>query len=357
MEENHRPLDALTIAPGSLRRFTREVASACGADNQQADSLADVLVWCDQVGRSTQGVWRLPLLARRISLGLIKCPCTPKFSRRAAALDLLDGDAGLGHHIGRLAMNRAVEIAMAEGVGAVAVRNSNFFGAAAYYVQIAAERNMIGITMSNSFPKVAAFGGIMPVLGTNPIAFAAPRPDGRNILVDMATSAMAGSTVRKIVEQEVGRLSENVAVDGQGNPLTVPEGVQEGSLLPFGGPKGFGLALMVEILSGVITGGGFSHGVKSMYKNFSESGDNGHFMLAIDISRLMPIAEYHARIEQLIAWVKASADGSTGRDVLIPGEVRWGAYEESLKSGITLDHQTKCALAQLADQYGVVVPW
>ncbi len=84
---------------------------------------------------------------------------------------------------------------------------------------------------------------------------------------------------------------------------------------------------MVEILSGVITGAGFSHGVKSMYKNFSESGDNGHFMLAIDISRLMPIAEYHARVEQLIAWVKASADGSTGRDVLIPGEVRWGAYK------------------------------
>jgi LDH2 family malate/lactate/ureidoglycolate dehydrogenase len=357
MDANHPALDVPAIAPGALRRFTCEVALASGADDVQAGSLADVLVWCDQVGRNTQGVWRLPLLASRISRGLIKCPCHPEFSRRAAAMELLDGDAGLGHHIGRLAMNRALEIAKDAGMGAVTVRNSNFFGAAAYYVQLAAERGMLGIAMSNSFPKVAAYGGMRPVLGTNPIAFAAPRPDGRSILVDMATSAMAGSSVTKIVEQQSGRLLDNVAIDGQGNPLTVAEGVQQGSLLPFGGPKGFGLALMVEILSGVITGAGFSHGVKSMYKNFAETGDNGHFMLAIDISRLMPTAEYHARVEQLIAWVKASADPATGNKVLIPGEVRWDAYEESLKSGIVLDRQTILSLDQLADQYRVVVPW
>lgn len=357
MEENHRPLDAPAITPESLRRFTREIALACGADNLQADSLAEVLVWCDQVGRHNYGVWRLPLLAKRISMGLIKCPCNPEFSRKAAALELLDGDAGLGHHIGCLAMNRAVKIAKDEGMGAVAVHNSNFFGAAAYYVQMAAERGMLGIAMSNSFPKVAAYGGIRPVLGTNPIAFAAPHPEGRSILVDMATSAMAGSTVTKLMEQQSGRLSENVAIDSQGNSLTDAARVQHGSLLPFGGPKGFSLALMVEILSGVISGAGFSHGVKSMYKNFAETGDNGHFMLALDISRLMPMAEYHARVEQLIAWVKASAGAAAGSKVLVPGEVRWGAYKESLRSGIALDSSTRRSLEGLAGKYGVVVPW
>jgi LDH2 family malate/lactate/ureidoglycolate dehydrogenase len=356
LEQPPGALDVVYIAAPPLREFAYDVTCASGADEAQARSLADALVWCDQVGRHTQGVWRLPILTKRISLGLIKSPCNAAFKQRTRCLEVLDGDSGLGHHVGQLAMRRAIDIAASEGIGAVAVHNSNFFGAGAYYVSLSAQRNMIGVAMSNSFPKVAAFGGFHPVLGTNPFAFSAPRADGRSILLDMSTSASAGSTITKTAE--LGKsLPEGVAIDVAGNPMTNPNDVHTGALLPFGGPKGFGLALMVEVLCGVITNAGVADGVKSMYNNFSESGNNGHFMLAIDIAKLLPLDQYLQRVEHLIDVLKASSGDSTERGVLIPGEVRWEKFDESLKNGVPIDGQTRVALETLATLHRVEVPW
>jgi ureidoglycolate dehydrogenase (NAD+) len=356
LEQSPSALDVVHVAPSRLRAFAFDVVCASGADDAQAHSLADALVWCDQVGRHTQGVWRLPILTKRISLGLIKSPCNAAFTPRTRCLEVLDGDCGLGHHVGQLAMHRAIDIATSDGVGAVAVRNSNFFGAGAYFVSLAAQRNMIGVAMSNSFPKVAAFGGFHPVLGTNPFAFSAPRTAGRSILLDMSTSASAGSTITKTAELG-NSLPEGVAIDVDGNPVTNPNDVQTGALLPFGGPKGFGLALMVEVLCGVMTNAGVADGVKSMYNNFSESGNNGHFMLAIDIAKLLPIEEYLQRVEYLIDLLKASSGESIGRGVLIPGEVRWEKFDESLENGVPLDRPTRVALETLATLHRVEVPW
>jgi ureidoglycolate dehydrogenase (NAD+) len=356
LEQSQDPLDEVRIPADRLRAFVFDVARASGTDETQAGSLADALVWCDRVGRHTQGVWRLPILAKRISLGLIKSPCNATFAHRTRCLEVLDGDGGLGHHVGQLAMQRAIDLAASEGVGAVGVRNSNFFGAGAYYVSLAARRGMIGIAMSNSFPKVAAFGGRRPVLGTNPFAFSAPRAHGRSILLDMSTSASAGSTVTKAAESGKN-LPEGVAVDLDGNPVLDPHQVQTGALLPFGGPKGFGLALMVEVLCGVVTRAGFADGVKSMYDNFAESGNNGHFMLALDIAKLLPLDEYLERVEHLVDLLKGSSDDSTGRGVLIPGEIRWENLDESTRIGVPIDRRTRTALEGLATVYEVDVPW
>jgi LDH2 family malate/lactate/ureidoglycolate dehydrogenase len=139
--------------------------------------------------------------------------------------------------------------------------------------------------------------------------------------------------------------------------MTNPNDVHTGALLPFGGPKGFGLALMVEVLCGVITNAGVADGVKSMYNNFSESGNNGHFMLAIDIAKLLPLDQYLQRVEHLIDVLKASSGDSTERGVLIPGEVRWEKFDESLKNGVPIDGQTRVALETLATLHRVEVPW
>jgi ureidoglycolate dehydrogenase (NAD+) len=213
----------------------------------------------------------------------------------------------------------------------VGVRNSNFFGAGAYYVNMAADAGMIGLAMSNSFPKVVAHGGLKPVLGTNPFAFGAPRKDGDHLLFDMATSALAGSTVREHMDKGTP-LPEGLAIDQDGNPITDPAKVAAGALLPFGGPKGFGLALMVELLAGVLTGAGIGDGVASMYNDFTRNGGNGHALIALDVSRWMPMEDYFTRFEGLVTLLKAS-----GENVLLPGEVRWQHWRDAEAHGIEVD--------------------
>jgi len=197
---------------------------------------------------------------------------------------------------------------------------------------------------------------VKSVLRTNPFAFGAPRRNGEHLLLDMATSSSAGSSVTKSSEQGI-QLEEGIAIDEIGNPITDPDKVQSGSLLPFGGAKGFGIALMVEILSGVLTGAGFSHGVKSMYKNFEESGDNGHFFMAIDIEKIIPLESYYDRMDELLDSVKSSAEGFKDKEVFFPGEMRWAEYQTSLANGITLDQKTTSSLKQLSKELNVNFDW
>ena len=159
--------------------------------------------------------------------------------------------------------------------------------------------------------------------------------------------------IRKHAEE--GRpLPEGIAVDATGSPITDPNEVAHGSLLPFGGAKGWGLMLMVEILAGVITGAGIGPGVKSMYADFKNGGRNGFFFLAVNIECFMPLEPYFARMEELVALAKSSADAIEGLQVLYPGESRWNALECSDRDGVFLDERTVEALAELAHKNDVV---
>lgn len=289
------------------------------------------MLWCERVGRHNFGIERLAIHLKRLQASAIDGQAEASITRLSPGLARLDGGNGFGYAAAERAMGTAIAMAKDAGVAAVGVHNSNFFGAGAYYVNMAATAGMIGIAMSNSFPKVAAHGGLKPVLGTNPFAFGAPRANGDHLLFDMATSALAGSTVREHID--AGKpLPQGLAIDAAGQPVTDPAKVNDGALLPFGGPKGFGLSLMVELLAGVITGAGVGDGVASMYNDFSRSGGNGHFMLAVDIGRFMPLADYHARFDGLVAMLKTS-----GGQVLLPGEVRWENDRDAQVNGIEVD--------------------
>lgn len=344
----------MKVRHDQLADFARATLTAAGMDEDQAARGAEILAWCDLVGRNPHGVWRLPICCKRVKLGLIRCPSSPGIVQVAPAACTIDGDNGFGLAVGALAMERAIALARDTGIAMVGVRNSNFFGAGAYYVNQAASAGMIGLAMSNSFPKVAAMGGRRPVLGTNPMAFGAPRRNHQHLLLDMATSSVAGSTPRKLAERNQP-LPEGVAIDAEGRPITDPRKVDQGVLLPFGGARGYGLAVMVEILSGVLTGAGISDGVKSMYKNFEEGGHNGHFFVAVDIGRLMPMSLWYDRLEYLIEALRAS--GPDPLAVRYPGQNRWDARADNAEHGIELDQPTVDALARLAGELGVEVPW
>lgn len=300
--------------------------------------MAEVLLWSDSVGRATQGVWRLPILCQRLREGGITGRAVPQFLPSGRATGVVRGGGGAGHHVARIAMTHAIELAEGAGCGVVAAVDSNYFGAGAYYVQMAAQAGMLGIAASNSFPKVLAHGGMRAALGTNPIAFGAPRRSGDSLLVDMATSAEAGSTVRK-----AGETGESVA-------HAVSRG---GALLPLGGAKGYALAVMVELLCGVLAGPGFGNEVRSMYEQPDQTGRNGHLMLAIDIRRFLPLEQYYERVESLAGWLTGSGEPGC---VLLPGARRWRAHAESAREGIALDAPTMRALEKLATQLGVAAP-
>ncbi len=340
----------MRIAGPELHKFIAELVAAHGADEAQASATARHLVWCEMVGRTNFGVERLPILFKRMKAKVLDGRSVMSFEQIAPAIERLDGGGGFGFAAGERAMARACDIAGVQGIGVVGVRNSNFFGAGAYYVNMAAGRSMIGLALSNSFPKVVAHGGVKPVLGTNPFAFGAPRKNGDHLLFDMATSALAGSTVR--ANMPSGKpLPEGLAIDSEGRPITDAGKVDDGALLPFGGAKGFGLSLLVEILAGVITGAGVGDGVASMYNDFARSGGNGHFMLALDVGRWMSMEDYHARFEGLIAAIKASGEG-----VLLPGEVRWQNYRDSVVGGIAIAPGKWKEIVEIAGEAGVAVP-
>ncbi|GGB67845.1 Ldh family oxidoreductase [Henriciella pelagia] len=343
----------MRIPRDDLAKVTFGVLTSAGVDAVQAGAVTENLVWCDMVGRRNHGVERLPILLKRAAAGGINCQARPQFTPLSPPVQRLRADNGFGHYAGKLAMDRACELASEHGVGVVGVSESNFFGAGAYYSELAAQRGMISLVLSNSFPKVAAPGGLKAVLGTNPFTFGAPRSNGRSVLVDMSTAAVAGSTVReKAAKGEV--FEPGIAIDAEGAPILDPNKVMSGTLLPAAGGKGFGLAIMVEILGAVLTGAGVSKQVGSMYKHVDAAGNNGQFFIALDVSFWMSPEAFGDRMEFLAETIAGPDEPGHAR---LPGEARWAHFDESALHGIALEQETLNALEDLAHEHGVDLPW
>lgn len=330
--------------------------TASGVDDDEAHIVADVLVWSNLVGRHPQGVIRIPAYLARFRKSLILSPCSPTFQSKSASIEILNGGHGFGQYIGHLGMSRAIEIAEKQGVGVVAVLRSNHFGTGAYYVDLATRKNKIGIALSNSTPRVAPHAGTTAVLGTNPFSFGAPTKGAKPVLVDFSTSMISGSAIRQAIEEKQ-HLPDGLVVDAAGQSVTNPQEAVHAAILPFGGAKGFGLGLVIEILCGIVTGAAFSHQIASMYHDLDNHADVGHFFIAIEIENLLPLDTYFDRMEQLIAWVKDANRVPGVLEIVIPGESRWREYEQQLKSGIRISQRTMESLGDLAAGLSVPTPW
>ena len=337
-----------------LRDFAAALLSAGGTDESEVGTIADILIWADLVGRSTQGIWCLKTLLQRLRAGFIQSPCSPEFMQRTDGIALVDGHNGFGRYVGHVAMSRAIELARRCGIGLSVVRNSSHFGAAAYYVHLAAKAGMIGFAFTNAPRRVAAHGGLRPIFGTNPIAFGAPLRDGRSVLIDFSTSMMAGSVIRKGLESNE-TIREGVAVDERGQPATSPTEVF--AMLPFGGARGYCLSLLVEILTGVITGSLMSFRIPYILEKTQRVTRIGHVFLVIDIATLLPLQEYHERMAMLVTAIKDSPLQRGISEVLIPGEARWRSYLKQIKEGILLDSKTIESLESLAAKQKLATPW
>ncbi|RMD96187.1 MAG: Ldh family oxidoreductase [Calditrichaeota bacterium] len=339
-----------------LEQFVEHLLRKADVSPEEAPIISRVIVWTDMIGRFTHGIWRLPAYLKRIRYGLINSPCHAKFEAKSKTTWILHGNDGFGQYLGQLAIRKAVETAKQFGVSVVGVKNSNHFGAGAYYVQEAAACQCVGFSFSNSVPHVAPHGGISAVIGTNPFAFAAPVRNGESILVDFSTGASAGSAIIKALEENRS-IPENIVIDEQGNSITDPRKAAHGVILPFGGAKGYCLGLMIEILAGVLTGAGFSHGVASLHRNFERPANVGHFFMAIHIEKFLALEDYFERMEQLIGFIKEARARKDVKEILLPGEMRWRNFKLADQKGIILPQKTINLIINLAHEMKIKSPW
>jgi LDH2 family malate/lactate/ureidoglycolate dehydrogenase len=235
----------------------------------------------------------------------------------------------------------------------VGVRNSNHFGAAGYYACLAIKHGMIGIAMSNADNCVTAPGGRTSVIGTNPIAYAVPAGGERPIFLDIALSTLAATKVH-IAKLERKTIPEGWLVDAEGLPTTeFGDWPLLGSLWPAAGHKGYGLSLMVEVLSAVLTGAAVTREVKSWASRLSEPPGTGHAFIAIDVGKIMPIDEFKRRIDEMIRSIRESPKAKGVERIFLPGEMEWERQEVALKEGIALPERILGSLRTLSQEVGL----
>ena len=295
---------------------------------------------------------RLPVYVERLRAGLLNPRPRPSVVSRDGAIAVVDGDHGPGQVAALFATDLSVEIAREHGVGVVTVRRSAHFGAAAFYARRAAHAGLVGMAMTNTEPLVIPFGGSEPALGTNPIALAAPAADGIFDL-DMATSQVAVNRIFNARDE--GRpIPLGWGVDERGEPTTDAAAVR--SAVPLGGYKGYGLAVMVEILCGVLAGAGVRHGVGELYGEGGEHQDTGHFHLALDPERTVGRERFAAVLGGMLDELRASPVAPGFDEVLVPGDPETRARAERERSGVPIEPALWARLRELSAELGVPEP-
>ncbi|MFZ5831682.1 MAG: Ldh family oxidoreductase [Planctomycetota bacterium] len=341
--------------PDAVRRLAAQLAEAAGVSAADAAILADALVDADLHGTSTHGMSRLGIYLKRIKLGLIDPRAELRVESRRAAVLAVDAGNGLGQPQAVKTLDRLVPLAEQYGVAAATIRRSQHFGALSYYCNRAAARGMILLATSNCEPSMSPAGACEAFFGTNPIAASFPSGKGFIVKIDLSTSIIARGNI--IAAQRAGRsIPEGWALDPEGNPTTDAAAALAGTVLTMAGHKGYALALMVELLAGVLSGAAVGSEVGSMYKNLDRPQDVGHFFCLLDIAAFVEPEEFGRRIDEAIDRIKECRRREGVEEILVPGERSHRQAEENRRLGIKLGPETVSELKQLCEEYGVECP-
>jgi LDH2 family malate/lactate/ureidoglycolate dehydrogenase len=285
-------------------------------------------------------------------MGLVNPRPDVKILRESDATLLVDGDNGMGQGVGVRALELGLDKLRQSGGVYVGVRRSNHYGAGAYYVQHAVARDVVAFAYSNAPPTMAPWGGVDPYIGTNPYAFGVPAGGHPPIILDMATSIVARGKI--ILAEERGEsIPEGWAIDTRGNPTTDAQEALQGSVLPFGGPKGYALSLMIDIMAGALTGAGCGPRVNSLYDDFEEPQNVGAFFQLVDIGQFADPAAFKANIDRMIEEIKSSRRAEGTEEIFLPGEIEFRMEQERKVSGIPVGAETVAELREVGRSCGV----
>lgn len=338
-----------------LRVFTEAIFRHWEMPERDAETVARVLVSANLRGVDTHGVARIPAYVERFRRGIVDPRPTIRTTSRMPWAADIDGGNGMGPVVAQAAMDAVLHRADTLGIGVVTARHSNHFGAAAHYALQAVDRGCIGLCLSPASRSLAPFGSREPFFGTNPIAVAMPAGAHSPWVMDMATSVAARGHIRLAARH--GRpIPEGWALDAEGRPTTEAEKAMSGVMLPFSGAKGSAIAMMIDILGGVLAGSAFGGEIRDMNQDFDAPQDVGHFFLAFKIEGLMPLAEFNARMDAEIARLKALQPAAGFSEVLYPGEPEARTAAERARSGIPLSPPVIESLRPIAQECGLAVP-
>ena len=347
--------DRTVLRPaGWIRQLILSLLERSAVPAPAREAMAEALIEANLRGIDTHGVSRLVSYLDRIRSGGVNAQAQPEIQVRGATV-LIDGNNGVGHYVATVAADAVSAAATQHGVGVALVRNSNHFGFAGYYATRIAQRSQIGIVASNGQVCVTPLGAMRPIFANDPLAVAAPIDQRRFLEMDMATSVTSRAKI-VLAAQAAQRIPLGQAVDKSGMETDLAAAALEGGLLPLGGIKGFALLFAVEVLTGVLTGGSYADQVSSKEAAPAKPEGTCHFMIAIDIERVMDTRQFCDRLSDLVKRVKSLPLRPNAGQLRFPGELRWQNRAERLEHGIPLGGRDYDALIALAKQYAVPLP-
>jgi len=334
--------------------FATAVYASAGMPEADARLVADTLVQADLWGHQSHGVLRLGWYLDRMRNGVMKSVTQPEFVVDAGAIAVIDGHDGVGHVLTMLATREAIKRAKAHGIGAVAVRNSNHFGTCMYYTRRVAAAGCVAMLTSNGGPAMAPWGGRKQIIGTNPFSVAAPvslAGTRAPFVIDMAATGVARGKIYLARNKQLP-IPLGWAINQAGEPTTDPQEAIDGIILPMAEHKGYAIAAMVDMLSGVLSGSGFLSAVHSPYKT-TEKSNCGHLMIAMDISKFQPLTEFTARMEAFTNEIKAVPLAKGFDEVFYPGEIEDNNDAKFRREGLALPDDTITDLKRIAKETGL----
>lgn len=340
-----------TIPATDLEVLATAALRAGGMPEAGAADVARVLVLADLLGIHTHGVKRIPQYLDRARVGGLDPAAEPVTETVAPALARVDGRNGIGPLVGMHALRAATAGARTAGIGAAFARASNHFGPVMPYLLLAAQDGFAAYVASNATTTIAPTGGREARLGNNPLGFGVPNPGGDPILLDVAMSVVARARIRA-ADAAGEPIPDTWATDRDGAPTSDPRAALEGFLLPVGGHKGYGLALMVDLLAGVLSGASYLTRISSWSEDPERPQDLGHVFVLIDAGRLLDDAALAERVADFAAILHATPPADPDTPVRLPGERELATHRAGLRDGVTLPEDDLAALRALAGEGG-----
>jgi L-2-hydroxycarboxylate dehydrogenase (NAD+) len=341
------------IPAAAIDALIRDAMGAVGLPAADAAKVAELMLEADLTGADAHGVFRLPQYVRRIKGGAVNPKADIKVEKTAPATAMVDGDNGMGHLVMSRAAETAVALAKDTGVAWVGARRSNHAGAAGVYAAMPLPHDMVGIyavvANANHMP---VWGSSENLLGTNPIAFAIPAGEEASVVLDIATTVVSYGTV-KANKLQGKPMPAGWMIDKQGRSLTDSAKSQDGLLLPIGGHKGSGLALVLGLLAGTLNGAAFGRDVIDFNYDDETACDTGHFIVALDVSRFLPVPAFKAAIDRHLRDLKSSPRLPGVDAIRLSGEQRRSRRAERLKNGVPVYPEVIAQLDALADDLKV----
>lgn len=333
-----------------LKLFTYQIMQKVGLNKEDSELFAESLIRADMRGMSSHGVTRLKTYSYRLEAGLVDANAKIEVVSDAPSMLLIDGHNGLGVPTAMKAMKLCVERAKQTGACFAAVKGGNHFGVGEYFSDYAANQNMIGVAMANGPVALAPIGGREAVLGTNPLSVSIPSGKYGCINLDMATSMVARGKVA-LAAKEGRSIPEGWGIDADGHPTTDPNAVK--CMIPFGGPKGFAICLIIEILSSCLSGAATGQTMGSFYDFSGKIQNSGFFLGAMDVGKIMDVDTFKKNVDDLSDSIKNSPKAEGCEEIFLPGEIEQRKTLAAEKDGISISDAVLNELREISEKYGV----